>query len=76
MINGLSIWAPLGSKSHNIKNKDTNQKPIHIRFNPKNFEIILKLIFVLVVLAQIIPFKMLAINIITIKSSINENTRR
>ena len=61
-----------GSTKNETRNINANQNPIQIRFNSKNFEIKLKLILVFVVFAQIIPFNMLAKNIIANIISIND----
>ena len=65
-----------GLINNEIEITNINQKHIHKRFNKKNFEINFKVILVFVVLAQIIPFDILAKNIIAIKSSTNEKIIR
>lgn len=68
----INNGAELGKTKIEIRIINANQKLIHIRFNPKNFEIKTKLIFVFVVFAQIMHFIMLAKNIIATRSNIND----
>ena len=76
IVMSVNVKVDLGSTKNKINRANANQKPIHTMFRPKNLEIRWIVTFVLVVLAHINPFNMLAKNIIASRRSINEKIMR